>query len=229
MADLSNLAYPQTMVLWNFLRQQDLVPPEADAIIVLGGSSISIPDRALSLMLDDGVKTSIVAFCSAGGVFGGNLIFGMSEVNAYKKHLLDGLVEKTLLLYPVDPEHWTTNTLAEARALIPFIDAKLGRHAENIILCAHAPHMRRVANTFRKQWPMVQFYCAPSFDQPSVEMLLRMLQEVARLKIYGDKGDILPTEFPEDVLGVCRQLLALPEMEGRLTETELLAIKTLLD
>jgi hypothetical protein len=89
--------------------------------------------------------------------------------------------------------------------------------------------MRRVMNTFGQQWPLARFYSAPSRDEPSVEMLPRMLQEVARLKIYGDKGDILPTTFPNRALLACVELLKIPGMPEKLTEVELATIRSLLN
>jgi hypothetical protein len=50
MADLSTLSFPDTTGLWDFLLNENPLPEKADAIIVLGGSSINIPRRAVSLI-----------------------------------------------------------------------------------------------------------------------------------------------------------------------------------
>ena len=200
-----------------------------EAVFILGSGS-NAPAHAASQHLintaNEGRKTPVF-FTSAGGTFGGNVVFGRPEVEEYRRILLENGISGAYLHSP-PREQWTTNTLTEARAAIPFIKRVLGGAPACVGLFARSVHMRRVLVTFAKQHPGVEFVLFPDNETCTVELLPRMLQEVARLVMYAKKGDILETTFPLEALTICAQILELPGMISRLSAEEFTAIESLL-
>ena len=125
----------------------------------------------------------------------------------YKEKLVECGVPEHDIFFPT-AEEATTNTLAEAKGAIPFIERRLGRTAKRIILCSRAVHQRRTWATFRRQHPGITYINRPGFEMLSVELLPRIVQEVDRLREYGAKGDLEPQEIPEEVSEICEQIRA---------------------
>ncbi|OGN19305.1 MAG: hypothetical protein A3I32_02740 [Candidatus Yanofskybacteria bacterium RIFCSPLOWO2_02_FULL_45_10] len=79
-----------------------------------------------------------------------------------------------------------------------------GINPESLILCAMPPLLRRSCATFRKQFPAISV-CGSAFLMSPEEFLtpsrlLRVIGEFDRLKIYSEKGDVVPVVIPEKVL-----------------------------
>lgn len=186
---MSETLFPESeaLAVYNFLKIKDQ-PKPADVIFVLGGSSIKPPTKAAELYWEG--FSPVVAFISQGGNFGGESIWGMSEVDKYKAVLLERELPESALVY-AQPEEQTRNTLAEAQAAIPFLRQR-GIDPKTMILVSRPMHQRRAYATFRRQHPNIDYINAPA-DEPlnisdPVE-LVRLVQELQRLLDYGVKKD----------------------------------------
>lgn len=180
------------------------VGEKALVTFVLGSGSMG-PVRKAAELYRNGL-TGYIAFTSAGGNFGGNIVFGREEVDAYRDTLIALGVHSENVLFPQSDELRTTNTLAEARGAIPFINSKRVGGANRMILCSRSVHQRRAWATFRKQHPDVYYVNCPDHEELTVELLPRLVQEIDRLREYGAKGDLEVQEIPEDVSEICEQI-----------------------
>lgn len=175
----------------------------ADVIFVLGSGSIG-PIRKAAQIYSAGLA-KYIAFTSSGGNFGGNVVFGREEADEYRDTLIAFGVPLRALLFPTSNELRTTNTLAEARGAIPFVESQIGR-VMRMILCSRSVHQRRAWATFRKQYPNVKYVNRPDYEDLTVELLPRLVQEIDRLREYGAKGDLEMQEIPPDISGICEAL-----------------------
>ncbi len=171
---------------WNFLNVKD-APEQSDVIFILGGSSLAPVQRAYELY-KKGFAPKI-AFISTGGNFGGEKIWGVPENQKYRQVLLEfGVPFEDILT-----DGLTTNTLAEAQKAIPFLEKELGTKVLRMILVSRPVHQRRAHLTFRKQWPRVSYINCPAneeYTENDMETETRILQEMERIRIYSEKGDI---------------------------------------
>lgn len=179
----------------NYLKIEDK-PEKSDTIFILGGSSPAPIEKALELY-NAGYSPKI-AFISTGGNFGGEKVWNMPENEYYKKILIAGGVPEDAIV----TEGKTTNTLAEAKAAIPFLKEK-GINPEKIILVARPIHQRRAFATFSQQHKDVKYINCPAnepLDLDDPETLSRLVGEAERLLDYSKKDDIAKQEIPYDVL-----------------------------
>lgn len=189
-----------TKKFWEYLNVNE-VPKTADVIFILGGSSLAPVYRAAELY-DQGYAPKI-AFISQGGKFGGEAVWGMSEVDKYRQTLLELGVPQDAIVYQGNPEKQTRNTLAEAKAAIPFIRER-GIDPKRIILVSRPVHQRRAYSTFEQQNPGIEYVNCPGEEPLSLgdpEDEKRIAQEAERLLDYGvRKSDIKRPEIPRDIL-----------------------------
>ncbi|HWB33699.1 MAG TPA: YdcF family protein [Candidatus Paceibacterota bacterium] len=202
-----DLTYLDARPLYKWLTMRDKLTGPADAIFVLGAGSLSPLHQAMDLY--KGKWAPKISFLSLGGTFGGNLIFGQTEMEMYFKELCREHIPASDMLF-APGKGLTTNTLEEARAAVPFLEERLGRKPSRIILCSRPVHQRRAWATFQKQNPGVRFLNQPSEEELSVELLPRMLQEVERIEKYGAQGDLEPQEIPDWVRELCNKIRTLP-------------------
>ena len=177
----------------DFLKAED--PPEqADVIFILGGSSVAPVVRAAQLY-KDGYAPNI-AFVSIGGRFGGDHVWGVPEHIKYKDVLNDlGVPDKSILSAGL-----TTNTLDEAKQAIPFLKEN-GVNAEKIILVARPMHQLMAWATFNKPEPAIKFINCPADEpDPADTELSRLVAEIDRLIVYGNKGDLSTVTIPAEIL-----------------------------
>lgn len=183
-----------TKEILDYLRVEDK-PSKADAVFVLGEATINPVERAYELWRD-GFAPKIV-FISIGGSFGGDKLWGMSEVKKYKETLKNlGVPERDIIA-----DELTTNTLAEAKASIPFM-RKHGIDPHSLILVARPAHQRRAFATFSKQHPDINYINCPGDGDGGndFDIRQRLVGEIERLIVYARKGDIENQEIPENVL-----------------------------
>lgn len=180
---------------FNYLRIEDS-PEVSDSIFVLGGSSLAPAIKALELY--NAGYSSNISFISTGGKFGGDKVWNMPENEMYRKTLLKHNVSPEAII----SEGMTTNTLAEARAAIPFLKEH-GIDPRQIILVARPIHQRRAFATFRQQHPEVRYINCPADEQldiNDIDTQKRLVAEAERLLDYSQKEDIKKQEIPYDVL-----------------------------
>ena len=180
---------------FNFLRIEDQ-PEPSDSIFILGGSSLAPVEKAAELYKAG--YSSHIAFISTGGKFGGDKVWGKSEDKKYHE-VLEGL---NIPPEAITSEGMTTNTLAEAKAAIPFLKEH-GIEPKQIILVSRPIHQRRAFATFRQQHPDVKYINCPA-DEPldinDPDTVQRLVAEAERLLDYSKKEDIEKQEIPLEIL-----------------------------
>jgi uncharacterized SAM-binding protein YcdF (DUF218 family) len=192
---------------YDWLGVRDYQPGDVDektAIFILGAGSTGPAREAAEIFLDATVNSPIF-FTSAGGRFGGNVVFGRQEFEEYASILHKYRVPEEYIHYPSDDLKHTTNTLMEAKGAIPFIRSHMD-NVRRVILCSRPVHQRRALATFRKHYPDIEYVNAPCSELLTTEHLLRIVQEVDRLKEYGAKGDLEVQIIPKHVTEICEQL-----------------------
>lgn len=205
--------------LYDYLRIAG-TPQPADAIFVLGSADLSPAKRAFDLY-QVGYAKKIFAI-SAGGPLGGQKEWGMPECEKYKKELISLGVPEDDVIIP-ETQQQTTNTLAETKEAIPFMQLH-GIDPKKVILVARPFHQRRVNNTFLKQYgdQGIEFINCPSdepFDPTNTDTLGAIVREAERLYIYGSpthrrnqqaRADIMKFDIPKTVVfsaGIVRREL----------------------
>lgn len=192
-------------LLYRFLSTRDEPYQDShpeDVLFILGSGSLGPARKASRIYLGGSAK--YIAFTSAGGNFGGNLVFGREEADEYVDFLsMMGVPERALLFPPKDKR--TSNTLDEARGAIPFIESRIGK-IRRLVLCSREVHQRRAWATFKKQYPDLVYLNRPDGEELTVELLPRLVQEIDRLRQYGVKGDVEVQFIPPVVSEICEQL-----------------------
>ncbi len=186
-----------TQVLFDYLKIVDN-PEIADAIFVLGGSTLEPVEKAYDLYTKG--YAPVISFIGTKGTFGENAdSVSLEHHEEYRQTLLKkGNVPESVLL----SQGIASNTLTEAQAAIPFLKQH-GINPKTILLVARPVHQRRAFATFKKQHPEVRYINCPAdeiFDLQSRSAQERMVGEVERLVEYSKKGDLEKQEIPEDVL-----------------------------
>ena len=172
-------------ILLDFLCLKDQVK-KADAIFILGGSSLS-PVKKAAELFKKGFSDKIF-FISYGGTFT-NPDWKEGEAKMYYKTLRAlGIPDKNIFW-----EEATDNTLDEAKYAISFMK-KRGVAPKTVILISRPVHQRRAFATFKKQNPDVRFINIPADEKFSIDKKLieRLIGEMDRLKKYAEKGDLEP-------------------------------------
>jgi len=203
---MTNLKELETIV--SFLGVGD-TPQKVDVIFVYGHYRPIIAEHAANLykqglapyILISGQKTRYL-----------NDSFE-NEAQFFKKICMDnGVPESAIIL-----EEKSQNTLEDTVFGIETLRAH-GIAAQTVILCAYVPLLRRAKATFAKQFPEIATFAVP-YEITDLEntfwlqdRLLRMLLEFDRLQDFAEKGDIAPTEVPENVKEAAEHVRAnLPE------------------
>lgn len=180
---------------FNFLRIEDK-PESSDSIFILGGASLAPVTKASELYKAG--YSSKIGFISTGGNFGGDKVWGIPEDKKYREVLLQAGVPATDIV----SKGLTSNTLAEARAAVPFLKEG-GIDPKKVILVARPTHQRRAFDTFRQQNPDTTFINCPA-DEPldfnDIGTMKRLVAEAERLLDYSKKGDIAKQDIPIEIL-----------------------------
>ena len=175
-------------------------------IFVLGNGSEGPVRHAASIVRRFALPLPNIGVTSLGGKFGGNILWGCTEMRRYRAILEEAGVPPRAILNPPE-EDGTTNTLIEAQQAIPLVAMRLAPRPHRIILCSRPVHQRRAWLTFCKQHPNIRFYNSPCEETLTVELLPRILGEIKRIKEYGVKGDLQQCVVPDEVLFVEKELL----------------------
>ena len=180
-------------IILDFLGPKDQLK-NADAIFILGGSSLS-PVKKAAVLFKKGFSDKIF-FTSYGGTFT-NLEWKDGEAKMYYKTLRAlGIPDKNIFW-----KEATDNTLDEAKYAISFMK-KRGVAPKTVILISRPVHQRRAFATFKKQNPSVSFINVPADEKFSIDKKLieRLIGEIKRLKKYAKKGDLVTQKFPKEVV-----------------------------
>ena len=193
---------------YEWLGMDDTAPYDLSVslIFVLGNGSEGPVRHAASIVKRFALPLPNIGFTSLGGNFGGNLLWGCTEMRHYRAILEEEGVPPHTILHPQE-KYGTTNTLVEARQAIPWITARLNMNKLRVVLCSRPVHQRRAWLTFLKQHTNIQFHNSPCEETLTVELLPRILGEIKRIREYGAKGDLEQCAIPDEVLFVEKELL----------------------
>ena len=182
--------------LMAFLAIKNDVPRRADVILVLGSSSCAPPRKAAALwhgFRERGQNGPPIAFISVGGIWG-NERADNSEVGKYDKILSEcGVPPQKVFSEPL-----ARSIHDEVWQAIPFLQ-RHGVNPRNVILVSEPLYQRRAWMTFSNKWEDIVFYNVPAEEYVAVEPR-RILQELDRLRKYGEKGDCEVQGFPWSVV-----------------------------
>ncbi len=124
-----------------------------------------------------------------------------SEAAYYRSILLEQEVPEEAILV----EDQSTNTWENVVFGLRLAE-KHHLQLNSVLICAVPILLRRAAATFFKvrqtTWPFPAYYLDPRFEENNLqgERIIRMLGEIERLASYAEKGDIVETEIPENVM-----------------------------
>jgi len=191
---MTNLKELETVV--SYLSVGD-IPQKADAIFVFGHFLREVPLHASELYKQGFAPTVLIA--------GRKTRYIPEDVEneaQYFKEIMiaHGVPEESVVL-----NEQSTNTLEDTVMGMQTL-AQKGITPKKVLLVAYAPLLRRAKATFAKQFPEVEALAIP-YEIKDLEdefwlqdRILRMLLELDRLTEFAEKGDIAPTQIPEEVL-----------------------------
>jgi len=191
---MTNLKELETVV--SYLSVGD-IPQKADAIFVFGHFLREVPLHAAELYKQGFAPTVLIA--------GRKTRYIPEDVEneaQYFKEIMiaHGVPEEAVVL-----NEQSTNTLEDTVMGMQTLSQK-GITPKKVLLVAYVPLLRRAKATFAKQFPEVEALAIP-YEIKDLEdefwlqdRILRMLLELDRLTEFAEKGDIAPTQIPEEVL-----------------------------
>ena len=174
--------------IWKYIAMEDTAT-SSDIIFVFGGLDMAIPKRAGELYQKGFAPVILVS--GASGPFSKD-VFHKSEALVFKDEMIKmGVPEKSIIT-----EEKATNSLENVMFGMEIL-ANKNITVNKAIVVAKSFMMRRAIATFEKQYPQIQLLACPpvgniiSFcDRSRVDFASRIIAELKRLELYGNKGDI---------------------------------------
>ncbi len=189
---LSNLQLKPAFQILDYLRIEDSLA-HADAIFVFGSRNIGVADKAADLYHSGFAP---IIYCMARGSEG-SVAEGGIESEVFKRKLTEnGVPEESIVVSST-----ATNTLEEVLHFKDYLSGK-SINLSTVILITHPYHQRRAFATFYRWLHEIALINAPAditYDFTS-KKVLRIADEVERIKKYAAKGDIAPQNIPEKIL-----------------------------
>jgi len=202
-----------SLIVFDWLRESDPLPPRADVAIGFGHFDLRIPRVCGELFNTERVNTLIFT----GGIGAGTADLGGLEAEVFSK--------KVRLDFPSIAEDriWVESNSTNTAENIRFTLALLERDSPTLltsmrlaILVAHPARLRRVRQTWRRLMPHVACMgVAPETDlqtdsemyrQKSMTLLPQIVGEMQRLESYAAKGWIEPIAIPPLIAEAARLL-----------------------
>jgi uncharacterized SAM-binding protein YcdF (DUF218 family) len=195
-------------ILWNYqVMKQKL--EKADAIIALGSHDIRVGEYAARLLLDGWAPLLVVS----GGIGRLTEKWPKAEAELFAEAAIKKGVPKEKILV----ENKSTNSQENILFTKALLDEK-GISIKRVIL-VQKPYMeRRAYATFKKQWPGVEVVVtSPQIsyeqydlsDRPPEEKIHILVGDTQRIKLYGEKGFMIPQEIPTEVWSAYEQLVTM--------------------
>lgn len=186
--------------IYNYLTIND-TPEKSDIIFIFGGMIMpKVWERALELYNQQYANYIIIS----GGIGGLTKRLGGSkpEAEVIEEYLMThGVPSKAIIT-----EIKSTNTLENVIFGLETLKEHNLPH-NKIIITSKPFHMRRCLATFQKHSSGLEILCCPPqgtfeelIDRPQDEYYKRLVEEVMRLKKYGEKGDIVVQHIPDNIL-----------------------------
>jgi len=196
--------------IWDYLVVKDK-PQVSDAIFVFGGLDLKVPQKAAKLYLAGFAPVILIT-----GGFGPLTkdTFSMPEAKVFFNEMVKlGVPKEDIII-----EEKATNTLQNVILGMEMLKKK-NIKVNQIILVAKPFLMRRCRATFQKHYPRITTICCPPegsifdfIDRPKKEFAKRLLDEIERIKVYSEKGDIIPQILPDTVKTAIHKLKKLLEL-----------------
>lgn len=195
-------------ILWNYqLMNQKL--GKADAIIAFGSHDIRVGEYAAQLFLDDWAPLLVVS----GGIGRLTEQWTKSEADLFAEAAIKiGVPKENILI-----ENKSTNSQENILFTKTLLEEK-GTIVRKIIL-VQKPYMeRRAYATFKKQWPEIEvIVTSPQIpyeqydlaDRPKEEKIHILVGDTQRIKLYAEKGFMIPQEIPVEVWDAYEKLVAM--------------------
>lgn len=188
-------------LVFDYLNYQEQ-PTTADAIMVFGAATLDPISYAYELYTQG--FAPLITFISVGGTFGGDKIWGMPEAKKYRQVLHAQGVPRTAVVSSA----LSSNTLEESQMIVPFL-AHHDLHPQKMILISRPVHQRRAWATFRQHNPRITAVSCPApelVEVTSHDTLERLVQEIDRLALYADKGDLVPQRMSPAIHEAAEQI-----------------------
>lgn len=193
---------PSARIVWDYLVISD--PPEkADAIFVFGSQNPQVPIHAAKLFKKNLANKILV---SGNSPLLKEALSAEPEAITFSRKMLElGIPEEAIILETAARHTGDNVALGMAKLM------GSGLTIKHLLLVAKPPHMRRCVATFAKQFPDIRVSaCPPPLEmrhlfedsltvRPNENPLLRLAEEVERLKKYSEMGYIQHVEIPTPV------------------------------
>lgn len=185
-------------VVWNYLKMNQEVH-KADCILALGSHDVRVAHRAAQLF-NEGFAPYIV-FSGGFGRLTGNFPKPEAEVFADEAVRLNVPKDKIII------EGKSTNTGENIKFSMELLQEK-GLSPDSFILITKPYMERRAYATFKKLFPdkvvtptspQISFKEAPYDGFTQEDVINIMAGDLQRIKIYPEKGFLIPQEVPEKV------------------------------
>jgi hypothetical protein len=195
-------------ILWNYHAMNQALE-KADAIIALGSHDVRVGKYAAQLYLDGWAPLLVMS----GGIGRLTETWHRPEAELFAEEAVKMGVPKDKMVI----ENKSTNTQENILLTKAALEGK-GIHPKKVIL-VQKPYMeRRAYATCKKQWPGVEIIVtSPRIpyeqydiaDRPKEEKIHILVGDTQRIKLYGEKGFIIPQEIPEEVWSAYKKLVAM--------------------
>lgn len=194
----------QAKIVFDYLNYRDELK-KVDAIIGFGHFDLKIPKHCTRLYFNNWAPVVIFS----GGLGSGTADLGEAEADIFKKEALKlNLSEDKILV-----ENKPTNT----PECVEYIKGKLKeKEIKSVIIVANAYRQWRVYLTCKKMLPEIDFINNPPettfkeelelFKAKGRDYFLMLIREIECIINYGEKGDILKIEIPDDIIEAYRNL-----------------------
>jgi len=182
---------------------------KADAIIALGSHDIRVGEYAAKLFLDGWAPLLVMS----GGIGRLTEAFPKAEAELFAEAAIKMGVPADKIII----ENKSTNSQENILFTRALLEEK-GTQVKKVIL-VQKPYMeRRAYATFKKQWPEVEaVVTSPQIpyeqydlaDRPQEEKIHILVGDTQRIKLYGEKGFMVPQEMPAEVWDAYEKLVAM--------------------
>ncbi len=185
--------------VWKWLAIKDELKP-CDIIFLFGSPSLETPRKGAKLFYE-GLVPYIV--CTGFAPIAEKNPFDTSLAEAYARELLKLKVPKDKILI----QNKSTNTPEDIKFAMQIL-RKENIACKSAILIASTYHQRRVFATFKKMEPKIELINCPRveidemmIDRDNSRYSIRdsVINEYEKLKIYGEKGDLVLQPPPKKV------------------------------
>ena len=192
-------------IIWNYMLMGHELE-KSDAIVVFGSNDVRVGEFAAELFLQGWAP--LLVFSGAKGRLTED--WGASEAEVFSRAAQKMGVPKSSILVETKSTNSVENVVYTKQLL-----ERENITAQKIIL-VQKPYMeRRAYATLTKQWPDVEAVVTSppipyeTYQDRHSEMIDRIVGDLQRICIYGEKGDMVSQKIPDEVMQAYKQLINL--------------------